>query len=79
MDTIQEKRMKELKEIRERLKVIGDAEATRLYRRARNLQKRGGSQKTVNEIREEANILHSGGYPERYIDTSIKWKHAFKI
>lgn len=69
---------KELKEIRGRVRLIGEREGIRLYRIARNMQMRGCSSKTIREIREEADVLWNGAYPERLLDPDVKWKYAFK-
>lgn len=69
---------KELKEIRSLVRLIGEREGIRLYRIARNLQMRGGSSKTIREIREEADVLWNGVCPEYLINPDIKWKYAFK-
>lgn len=72
--------MRELKEIREQLKEIAEREATKLYRMARKLQKKGGSAEIIAEIREEASQLHMTAYPERLVawDTEYKFKYAFR-
>lgn len=74
--------MKQLREIREQLKEMAEAEAMKLWRLARNAQKRGCSSEVVNKIREEANWLHTTGtsYPERLLDWKFEYdfKYAFK-
>lgn len=74
--------MKELKEIRNRLKEKAEREATKLWRMARKAEKRGCSSKLVHEIREEANWLHSTAtaYPDRliYWEFEYKYKYAFR-
>lgn len=72
--------MKELMEIRNRLKEIAEAEATRLFRMARRAQAHGCKAETVAAIREEAHQLHITGYPERLVswDTHYYFKYAFK-
>ena len=71
---------KELREIRWQLREMADKEAMKLWRLARNLQKRGGSAETVAAIREEASQLHMTAYPERLIawDAEYKFKYAFR-
>ena len=69
---------KDLREIKYQLKEIAEKESMKLFRMARNLQKRGGSVETVSKIREEAFKLHNTGYPERLLDDFIKWEFAFK-
>lgn len=71
---------RELRQIREQVKELAEREATKLYRMARNLQKRGGSVETVAAIREEANQLHMTAYPERLIawDAAENFKYAFR-
>lgn len=71
---------KELREIRWQIREMAEKEAEKLWRLARNLQKRGGSAETVTAIREEASQLHMTVYPERLIawDAKYKFKYAFR-
>ena len=74
--------MKELKEIRNKLKEKAEREATKLWRMARKAQQHGCSSKLVHEIREEANWLHgtATAYPDRLIhwEFEYKYKYAFR-
>lgn len=69
---------KELQQIREQLKEIAEKESMKLFRMARRLKRHGGSEETINKIREEAFRLHRTAYPERLLDDFIKWEFAFK-
>lgn len=69
---------KQLNEIREQLKEIAEHEAMKLFRMARRLKERGGTEETVSAIRNEAFELHNTGYPERLLDPFKTWKYAFK-
>ena len=72
----------ELIAIRNRLIEKAEEEATRLYRMARVASKHGCSQAIVNEIREEANWLHTTAtaYPDRLVHWKFEYefKYAFK-
>ena len=68
--------MKELKEIRNRLKEKAEREATKLWRMARNAEKHGCSSKLVHEIREEANWLYDTA--TAYQDRLIFWEYEYK-
>ena len=71
---------KDLMEIRRTLVDMAEKEATKLYRLARNLQKRGGSAEVIARIREEAFELHMSAYPERLIagDARYRFQYAFR-
>lgn len=71
---------KELCAIRQTLADMAEKEATKLYRLARNLQKRGASVSLLAEVRSEAHQLHMCAYPERLVawDAPYKFKYAFK-
>lgn len=75
--------MKKLKEMREQLKQLAEAEAMKLWRIARRAQKHGCSAELVQKIREEANWLHTTGqaYPDRLLEWEFeyKFKFAFKM
>lgn len=75
--------MKRLQRIREELQEMAEKEAIKLWRVARNAQKHGCSEKTVQAIREEANWLHTTGAdnPDRLIEWEFeyKFKFAFKF
>lgn len=68
---------KELQNMRDELIAMAEAEATKLYRLARNLQKRNGSAETIRKIREEAGQLHMCAYPERLLAWDAKYKYEF--
>lgn len=74
--------MKELEEIRWRLKEKAEKEAHRLWRIARRAWKHGCSKELIREIREEARWLHgtAQAYPERMLDWEFeyKFKYAFR-
>lgn len=69
---------KQLNEIREQLEEIAACEAMKLFRMARRLKEHGGTEETVNAIREEARELYATAYPERLLDPFKTWKYAFK-
>lgn len=74
--------MKELKEIRRTLEELAEREATKLWRLAREAQKRGLSEKLVNEIREEGWLCHGlRNNPDRMMDWRFEYttKYAFKL
>lgn len=70
--------VKELRNLRQQLIEMCEAEATKLYRMARRALAHGCNLELVNEIREEAHQLHNTGYPERLLDPFITWKYAFR-
>lgn len=72
---------KQLKEIRDQLYEISNAEAMKLLKLARNLDKRGVSKEVTFEIRDEAMRLYDNRNPEMLLDPSksSKYKYAFKF
>ena len=68
---------KELRKMRDELIEMAEAEATKLYRLARNLQKRDGSPETIRKIREEAGQLHMCAYPERLLSWNARYNFDF--
>lgn len=74
--------MKELDAIKNYLEEKAEKEAYRLWRIARRALKHKCSQRLVNEIREEANWLHTTAqaYPERLLEWNFeyKFKYAFR-
>ena len=68
--------MKELQEIRNRLKEKAEREAIKLWRLARKAEKHGCSSKLVREIREEASWLH--GTATAYTDRLIYWNFEYE-
>lgn len=75
--------MKQLKEIRRALEELAEREATKLWRLAREAQKRGCSQKLIDDLREEGwechtNLQHN---PDAMMDWKFeyKMKYAFKV
>lgn len=74
--------MKRLKEIKMQLSQMSEREAMRMWRLARNAQKRGCSRETVNKIREEADWLYRSGtvYPGSLLDWEFEknFKYAFR-
>lgn len=74
--------MKELDAIKNYLEEKAEKEAYRLWRIARRALKHKCSQQLVNEIREEANWLHTTAqaYPERLLEWNFeyKFKYAFR-
>lgn len=74
--------MKELKEIRRALGVLAEREAIKLWRLAREAQKRGLSEELVNEIREEGWLCHGmRDDPDRMMNWKFEYevKYAFKL
>lgn len=75
--------MKELEEIRQRLKEMAEQETSRLFRLARRAKVHGCKTETVEGIRNEARWLHETGtaYPERLIHWKFEYdfKYAFRI
>lgn len=69
---------KELLEIRKHLIERSEEESKKLFRMARKLEEHGGSKAIINEIRNEAFLLHRNAYPERLLDPFITWEYAFK-
>lgn len=65
--------------IRETLCEMAEAEATKLCRLAWKMEKHNCDPKNIEKCREEARFLHMTGYPERLLDTRVKWEYAFKI
>lgn len=70
---------KDLNSIRWELKEIAEKEATYLYRLAWKMQAHGCNPEHIRKCREEAEELHSTGYPERLLDQFRVWEYAFKI
>ena len=70
---------RDLAEIRNTLTEISEKEATYLYRLAWRMQDHGCSKEAIDQVREEARLLHLSGYPERLLDPFREWKYAFKI
>lgn len=68
--------MKELKEIRDRLKEKAISEANRLWRMARKAEKHGCNGTLVQEIREEASWLNDTA--ARYPDRLVHWEYEYK-
>lgn len=70
----------DLYEINRKLEEIMEAEATKLYRLAWRAERHGCSRELINEIREEARLLHRvGGMRTEFIlDPFRYWKYAFK-
>lgn len=82
-----EKKMKRstletLESLRYELTHIVEQEATNLYRLARKAEQHGVKQSVIDEIREEANYLHTTltTYPERILDWDFEYntKYAFR-
>lgn len=72
---------KDLRDIRNELVGICDAEANKLWRLARRLLAHGGSLETASAIREEADSLWMTAYPERAIQRAYDgtYRYAFKL
>ena len=75
---VRSKMRSDLREIREQLREICEAEATKLYRLAWRMQDHGCDPGHIQKCKEEANKLHMTGYPERAIIPDIKWEYAFR-
>ena len=69
--------IKPLRDMRQDLKELLEAEATRLYRLARRMEEHGVSADKVRKCREEADEFHMCSYPERVLDPFRKWSYAF--
>lgn len=69
--------IKPLRDMRQDLKEMLEAEATRLYRLARRMEEHGVSADKVRKCREEADEFHMSSYPERVLDPFRKWSYAF--
>lgn len=69
--------IKPLRDMRDDLKMLLEAEANRLYRLARRMEEHGVSAEEVQKCREEANEFHMTGYPERVLDPFRTWRYAF--
>ncbi len=69
--------VKPLRDVRDDLRELLEAEATRLYRLARKMEEHGVSAEEVHKCREEANEFHMCNYPERVLDPFRKWSYAF--
>lgn len=72
--------MNELIEIRYQLEDIAERESKKLFRIARKLEKRGGTELIIAEIRNEAFALHTMANPEKLLawDMEYYFKYAFK-
>lgn len=71
--------MKELQEIRYRLKEKAEREAYKLWRLARKAEKHGCSAELAREIREEARWLYdtATAYPDRLIHWNFEYEHKY--
>ncbi|MBO5967281.1 MAG: hypothetical protein J6S14_02150 [Clostridia bacterium] len=76
---VRSKQRADLRKIRSDLLEISEREATYLFRLARKMRQHGCSPASVAKCREEAYKLHMNAYPERLIDSSIRWEYAFKV
>lgn len=76
---VQSKMRSDLRKIRNELREIAEKEATYLFRLAWRMQAHGCKPENIEKCREEARTLHMTGYPERLIDSFVKWEYAFKI
>lgn len=70
--------MKRINDIRNELRSIADAEATKLWRLARRAQEHGCSALVVRLIRAEGTQL-SRMNPEDILNPFIYWAYAFKF
>lgn len=74
--------MERLRQIRNELSQMSEREAIKLWRIARQAEKRNCSVELIRAIREEANWLHTNGqsYPERLLEWRFEFifKYAFK-
>lgn len=74
--------MNRLESIRYDLIMMAEREAMKLWRLARKAQEHGVSNECINNIREEAFIMHDTmrSYPERLLNWDFKYnyKYAFK-
>ena len=70
--------IKSLFKIRCELEEMAEKEAFKLYRLAWRAKNHGCSDRTVEEIREEARQLHMTAYPEMLLDPCKTWKYAFR-
>ena len=69
----------DIKEIRENLCAIAEAEATYLYRLAWRMVRHGCAKENIQKCREEANWLHMCGNPGELLNPFHMWSYAFKI
>ena len=71
--------MKEIKEIRNRLREKAEREAIKLWRLARKANKHGCSDELTREIREEAHWLHdtATAYQDRLINWNFEYEHKY--
>ena len=75
--------MKRLRQMRDELSYMAEREAMKLWRIAKQAEKRNCSAELIRAIREEANWLNTYGYayPERLLawEFEYKFKYAFKM